>query len=130
MIRAAAPPSVSDAGFSLIESLVALLILAVATAGLVGATQAHIDRIGALQDRAAAQWVAENRLVELSLPGADTASGQSAVQMLGRTWSVRVDRRGTADPDLSEATVSVSSRPEAQPLATLTGFIDIGADRP
>ena len=54
-------------GFSLIEALVALLILGVTTAGLIRAAEAHVDSIRGMERRAAAQWVAENRLVEARL---------------------------------------------------------------
>ena len=52
-------------GFSLIEALVALAVLAIATVGLVRAVESHVDSTRALERRAAAMWVAENRLAEL-----------------------------------------------------------------
>ena len=54
-------------GFTLIETLVALVVLATSGVALLGATEAHIARIGALETRAAAQWVAENYLAEVKL---------------------------------------------------------------
>lgn len=56
-----------DAGFKLIETLVAMSILAISGVALLGAVEANVARIGALETRAAAQGVAENHLAEVSL---------------------------------------------------------------
>ena len=61
--------SAGQEGFSIVEALAALAILAIATIGLVRAAEAHVDSIRALELRAAAQWVAENRLAELGRSG-------------------------------------------------------------
>ena len=56
-----------EAGFTLIESLVALAILAVSAISLLLATEAHVARIDGLESRALAQFAAENRLAEIEL---------------------------------------------------------------
>ena len=48
------PPAQPDAGFTLIEAMIALLILGIAAVGLSRATQGHIDLIRGLQSRASA----------------------------------------------------------------------------
>jgi len=111
------------AGYSLMEAVVALFVLAVASTGLLVATQAHIDGVRGLQERVIAQWIAENRLAELTL----TDTPADAVQMMGLDWSVRVDRRPTADPDLQAVDITVSRAGVDQPAARLNGFIDVGA---
>lgn len=119
----------SEEGFSLIEALVALLILAIATTGLIRAAEAHVDSIRALETRAAAQLVAENRLVELGLPGA--AGGAPAeVEMLGHAWRISVSDKPSDDPDLRAVEVAVTARGEDEPLVTLDGFVDAGSTTP
>lgn len=113
-------------GFTLVETLVALLVLTIATAGLMRAVDGHIESVRGLQDRAAAQWVAENRLAELGLPGADLATGGDE-EMLGRRFEVEVETRPTDDPDLAQVAVRVRREGETQPLTTLRGFVDRGA---
>lgn len=115
----------TEEGFSLIEALVAMLILAIATTGLIRAAEAHVDSIRSLELRAAAQIVAENRLVELGLPGAGGATPE--VEMLGQTWRVATAERTTDDPDLRTVEVRVSARGAADPLVTLDGFVDAGS---
>lgn len=117
-------PRPSEQGFSLIEALVALLVLAIAAAGLVRAAEAHVDSIRSLERRAAAQLVAQNRLAELGLAGADTAS--STVDMLGQRWNVSVEEAATDDPDLARVAVMVSDVAGKDPLVTLHGFRDKG----
>lgn len=122
------PTAQRDAGFSLVEALVAMVVLSVATLGLVRATEAHIETVRGLQDRAIALWVAENRLTELGLPGGASAAtaAPAAEEMLGRRWSVAVQSRGTDDPDLAQVTVAVTPEGAGAALATVEGFVDRG----
>lgn len=124
MTQALHPRIPTEAGFSLIEALVALLVLAIAAAGLVRAAEAHVDSIRSLERRAAAQLVAQNRLAELSLPGASTSP--ETVDMLGSRWTVTVAETSTDDPDLAKLAVSVSAPGESDPVVTLDGFRDRG----
>ena len=59
--------SSNDAGFTLIEALVAMVVLALGAVSLLAATEGHTARITAITDRTTARWVAENRLTELRL---------------------------------------------------------------
>ncbi|MFN3311972.1 MAG: type II secretion system minor pseudopilin GspI [Hyphomonas sp.] len=110
-----------DAGFTLIETLVALSVLALSGVALMGATEAHVARIAALESRAAAQWVAENLLVELSL-GSDDVAAPSP--MLGIAFTVSETRQRTADPDLQRIDILVSDPSTRQVSARLIGFLD------
>lgn len=118
-------PCNARAGYSLMEAMVALFVLAVASTGLLLATRAHIDGVGGLEDRVTAQWIAENRLVELGL--ADPAASQEQVRMMGRDWRVRVQQRPTDDPDLAAVEIAVSRLNRTGVAARLSGFVDTGA---
>lgn len=113
-------------GFTLMEALVALTILAVAGTGLVRATEAHVDQVRGLQMRTVAQWVAENRLIELELDPGSVTDRTERVEMLGRSWDVSVNVDATEDPDLAKVTVAVAPEGTASPAAVLTGFVDVG----
>ncbi|WP_268934895.1 type II secretion system minor pseudopilin GspI [Sphingomonas sp. Leaf4] len=110
-----------QSGFSLIEAMVALAVLAIATVGLIGAVEQHIDSTRGVERRAIAMWVAENRLADLEV-GTPEANGEQ-VDMLGRNWNVAVSRVATADPDLDRVTITVAAAGESAPLARLDGFL-------
>ena len=118
MIRA------GEAGFTLIEALIALAILAIASAGLIRALEGSVDAARGLERRAGAQWVAENRLAELSL-GIKPIDLKSVEPMLDQQWHVSQDVRASDDPDLRQVMVSVSDN-KGDKVATLRGFLDAG----
>ena len=118
--------STPEAGFTLIEAMVALVILGIAATGIIRAAEAHVDRLHALERRAAAAWVAENALSEAAL-GVPTAPEQA---MLGARWTVRTERSGSVDPDLQQVTVQVSQSGDLTPLVTMRGFVDRGTTTP
>ena len=114
----------AEAGFTLVEVLVALAILAVATVGLIAAAERHVDSIGALEARAIAQWVAENRIVELTASKDPSPRPSDTVEMLGRSWSVEIARAQTDDPDLQAMTISVAPEERPEPLVTMNFFLE------
>jgi general secretion pathway protein I len=109
-----------EAGFTLVETLVALAVLAATSVALLGATQAHVARIAGLEVRAAAQWVAENRLAErrLGLTPADPPA-----PMLGHAFAVTETRTPTADPALLRLDIAVAEAGSGAPRFRLTGFV-------
>lgn len=107
-------------GFSLIEALVALAVLAIATVGLMRTVETHIDSTRGLERRSAAMWVAENRLAELQAG----VPGTEQVEMLGQQWRVAVERRRTDDPEIARVRIQVFAGAEQSPLASLDGFVD------
>ena len=111
-----------DHGFTLIETLVALVVLAVTSVALLTATEAHITRIGGLEARAAAAWATQNQLAELSL-GLTPADQPT---MLGLTFTVAQTRLQTADPDLTQVTLTATEPGTATPFGQITGFVDTG----
>ncbi|NUB42759.1 type II secretion system minor pseudopilin GspI [Fertoebacter nigrum] len=108
-----------EAGFTLIETLVALAVLATSAVALLGATEAHIARIGGLEARAAAQWVAENHLAERTLGVAPQPPGP----VLGFAFAVTEDLRATTDPGLSQIDITVADSADGTTYARLTGFL-------
>lgn len=115
-----------DKGFTLIEVLVALGIVAVAFAAIMGAMAQAIDTTATLRDRTFALWVAQNRLAEHQLkgdwPAAGTAQGES--QMAGREWEW--EEKITTSPlndRLRQIEISVRAPGTDYVLARLTGLL-------
>ena len=122
-------PPQGEAGFTLVEAMVALVILGIAAASIVRAAESHVDSIRSLEQRAAAQWVAENALVELAL-GSRQDIVANDVAMLGERWSVETALAASEDPDLRLATIRVRPSGSGVPMVTLKGFVDAGSITP
>lgn len=116
----------TDAGFTLIETLVALAVLATSAVALLGATEAHIARIADLQSRAAAQWAAENMLAELALGLPPNAAPEA---VLGIAFDMAAANTPTSDPDLARVDITATDAASGQVYARLTGFLDTGGTR-
>lgn len=112
------------AGFTLVEVLVALAIVAVTLAAgmrAAGALAANTERLGALT---AAQWCAENALANLrlahQLPGIGDAD--FGCEQLGRSYRGTLATRPTPNPNFRRVDASV--RDDAgQPLLTMTTVV-------
>ncbi|MDF7777717.1 type II secretion system minor pseudopilin GspI [Sphingomonas sp. AOB5] len=112
----------NDSGFSLIEALVALAVLAIASVGLMRAVESHIDSTRGLERRATAMWIAENRLAELEFRA--EISESQPVEMLGQQWRVAVTRTRTDDAEINKVRIQVFQGNDKAALATLDGFVD------
>ena len=64
---ARSPPPRAFLGFTLVEVMVALAVVAVALPALLVTLSQQLDGLRYLEDRTQAQWVAANRLAELRL---------------------------------------------------------------
>jgi general secretion pathway protein I len=108
-----------DAGFTLIETLIALAVLSMTAVAMLGAVEAHIGRISALEYRAAAQWAAENHLVELTLG----LEPEAPAPMLGLQFEVLAEQTATEDPNLQRVDITATDTVDGRQYARLVGFI-------
>lgn len=110
-----------QSGFTLIEALVAMAVLALGAVSLLTATEGHAARISAVTDRTAARWAGEYALTaaRLGLPETDTAT------VMNRTFPVTVTYDTTDDPGLTSIDVAVlspSGDSAADTLYRLSGY--------
>ena len=115
-----------DAGFTLIETLVALTVLAVGSMTLLTGVERHAAASRTLADRVVARWVAENALAATPL-GLDLAPRwQTALDV---DWAVRLDARALPGSGLSAVTARVADAAEGPDadLVTLTGYVALPA---
>ena len=118
-------------GFTLLELLVAVAILAIAMGALLSGFARYADQAGYIRERSIAIWVAHNRLTELELqadwPG--TGSSDGDMEMAGQKWRWLVKVSATDDPRLRRFDVRVlapdtqkKDDPDTVAAATLSGF--------
>ena len=100
----------SARGFTLVEVLVAVAVIAIALAAGLRAAGVLVDNSQRLTDVIAAQWCAENHLVNLKLTRQFPGIGDTefACEQLGRSYSGRAQVASTQYADLRLVDTSIS----------------------
>jgi general secretion pathway protein I len=97
-------------GFTLIEVLVALAIVAIGMAAVLGALSSSADTVVYLRDKTFATWVALNQIAQVRLSGQLPANGGSdgdVEDFAGRKWHWHQEVSGTQVPGIARIDVSV-----------------------
>jgi general secretion pathway protein I len=122
-------------GFTLIEVLVALAIVAIGMAAVLEALTSSANTAAFLQSKTFAQWAALNRLETVRLSGAAPAVGTSnhTVEYAGRKWEWQQKVTDTRIPGMVQIEVDVrpaSSKAGADRgwYASATGFMSSALD--
>jgi general secretion pathway protein I len=112
-------------GFTLVEILVALAVLAIALTATARSLGAAIDTTTALRDRTLARWVAEDRLaqLELSKEWPDLDVKEDDADMGGRAFHWRQETGVTPAARMRRVEVSVFLAGTDSMLAKMTGFL-------
>jgi len=123
-------PERGGRGFTLVEVLVALAIVALAVPALLFALDQQVDGTAYLRDKSLARLVASNKLTEVRLLA--DARGQllrgsesGEAHLAGRDWYWWLDSEGTDVPGFNRVTVRVglAAEEDANSLFTLVGYL-------
>ncbi|MDM4766424.1 type II secretion system minor pseudopilin GspI [Pelomonas sp. SE-A7] len=114
----------SPRGFTLIEVLVALSIVAVALAAGIRAAAALSGNAERLLEVSSAQWCAENQLTELRLSRQFPGVGESSFecQQLGRNYRGSLVIRPTPNPNFRRVEARMLNEQD-QPLLSLATIL-------
>ncbi len=117
-------------GFTLVEVMVALTIVAVAVPALLFTLDQQLDGTAYLRERSLARLVAGNRLTELRLA---LRGGRGSLQrrlsgsdtLAERDWYWQIETTATEVPEFSRVEIRVSDREgeNADSLFTLVAFL-------
>lgn len=121
----------SSRGFTLLEVLVALAIIAIALTAAVRATGVSLDSSAQVKERMFATWIAQNRLAELTarhiFPDLGSSSGEATQAGRNFVWEQIVG----VTPNENFRRVEIRVRPTGQEhiAATLIGYLALVPDK-
>ncbi len=116
----------SNRGFTLLEILVALAVVAVALAALVGQASRNLENTARLRDHTLAHWVAMNVVTELQVNDEWPRVGErkGSGEMAGREWFWTLKVSSTADRNIRRLDVEVHrERQRRRALATAIAYV-------
>ena len=117
-----------SAGFTLIEVLVALMIVAVSLPALLMSIGTMSSNTLYARETAIAHWVAQNRLQELYITRElqnELPTGRIAdfAQMAGETWDYVIEVEPTELPPVMRVRIGVTRQGGENKLVDLSGFM-------
>ncbi len=120
-------PARCHRGFTLLEVLVALAILALSAAAVLRQTHLNLQQQQALELKSSALWIADDALA-LTLAEAQwppIGRSERELAFAGQSWRVMTDVQATPDSTMRKIEVSVvlgTQADNAAPLMTLTAY--------
>lgn len=122
-------------GFTLLETLVAMAILAIAMVAVIQTAGSSVTAQNHLQEKVFAEWVVLNQLTRMQVASELTSGLTSGLpevgeyegteKMAGRQWRWLAEVEATSNPYLLKATVHAGHVDQQQYLMTVTGYIDL-----
>lgn len=111
-------------GFTLIEVLIALVVVALALLALTQTASSQVRAFDGLRERALAGWVAANVLSEtrLATPMPPIGRSDGRVRFADRDWRWTLDVAATEDAAIRRMDVAVRLGDAEAASASLTGF--------
>ena len=121
-------PARAAAGFTLVEVLVALMVVAMGLAALMVAVSGTARTSGILRDKTVAEWIALNRLAEVRLNltkyGQNTDTGE--LDYANRKWHYDTRYFDTSIQSMKRVVVRVyagDAKTKGNPLIETVGFV-------
>jgi len=114
----------TTAGFTLIEMLVALAVVAVALAAISSSYINSLEVTDGLRERTVARWIAENHLVkrQLETPWPATGTRQGSLQYTDREWSWEETIEPSPDKDFRRISIEVRKKNSSYIAAAIVAY--------
>ena len=122
-------------GFTLVEILAAVAVLAIALAAIVSGMARYADSAGHLKEKTLALWLAHNRLTEVALDAGlpDAGDSDGDEEFAGADWRWEMTVADTPSPDVQRITVEIRRKESSEDdaaLITLSSFLSSSGRTP
>jgi general secretion pathway protein I len=120
-----------ERGFTLVEVMVALAIVALALTAMASSMNTMIDNASTMRERTYASWIAQNKIAELRLAGVlpEVGTNSGELEYGGTQWSWRATISETGVESFMRIDVSVSLYDSDYDIRTVTGFVGLPPGR-
>ncbi|WP_444922213.1 type II secretion system minor pseudopilin GspI [Microbulbifer sp. CnH-101-G] len=111
-------------GFTLVEVLIALVIFGVIAASVLRTMQSSVQRQRVMEERLAANWVAQQILsqVRVQTPWPPIGEKKDEVSFAGRDWEVTAKVEATSEERLRHIIIKVGYPDAENPTLTLDAW--------
>ncbi len=111
--------------FTLIEVMVALVIVAISLSAVIASISQMVQVATAMQERTYANWIAQNKITELRLSNAppEVSRADDEVRFADMDWALTTNISETGVDNLYRIDVPVSYAGSEQSIRTVSGFI-------
>jgi len=117
-----------QAGFTLLEIIIALAIVVVALIGIYGGLVKNVKNTAAIDERLVANWVAANAIAEMRLASRQGTLNlkSDSVDMGGRNWRYEMTAQDAPNPLIAKVDVQVFYADGNEPSNTVTAYVQRG----
>ena len=117
---------VTSRGFTLLEVLVALVIVALGMVAVFGQVSQSLTATAIMRDKTLAYWIGLDRITELRLAGEFPEVGERSdeIEMAGVDWVYRIKTTAVGVDDFRriDVTVAFADKPDRQ-IVEVSGFV-------
>ncbi len=115
----------NNKGFTLIEVMVALTIIAISLGALLSTSGSQASSVGYLKSKTLAHWVAVNELTQIRISKEFPAAGdkKGSTEMANKEWYWTRTTKSTEDKNARQVTFTVyQDKDRKKNLSSLTGY--------
>lgn len=116
----------SQRGFTLIEIIIALVVISVALGAVIATTGNSVNHGAHIKDKTIALWVAQNVIADVNIKNNWLSTGvkNQDMMMAGRQWFIKNNVIQTPDKNIRKMDVSIFTDQKSEnKIITLTAYI-------